>query len=94
MRRKRGCPVPSYDVKVDRGTIFGNPFDFQKLGITRAECLERFRVYFLDRVSKDIKFRNQVLTLRGKVLGCWCVPLECHATIIAEYLNSYVPLQT
>lgn len=93
MRRKKGQPPPVYDKRVDRGTIFGNPFDHQKLGITRAECVERYRKYFHERIARDENFRNQVLTLQGKVLGCWCWPLECHATVIAEYLNSYVPLR-
>ena len=94
MRHRRGTPCPSYDVRVDRGTIFGNPFDFQKLGITRDECVEKYRDYFYKRIATDANFRNQILTLKDKVLGCWCVPLDCHATIIAEYLNSYASLQT
>lgn len=88
MRHKRGIPCPSYDVRVDRGTIFGNPFDHRKLGITRAECVEKYREYFYKRIQTDKRFLAAVLTLKDKVLGCWCVPLECHATIIADYLNS------
>jgi len=88
MRRIKGQVTPAWDRRVDRGTIFGNPFDHQKLGITRAECVERYRVYFFNRIAKDANFRNQVLTLKNKVISCWCVPLECHATIIADYLNS------
>jgi hypothetical protein len=25
--------------------------------------------------------------LRGKILGCWCAPLPCHADILAEVAN-------
>ena len=88
MRRIKGQVTPAWDRRVDRGTIFGNPFDHQKLGITRAECVKRYRVYFFNRIAKDQNFRNQVLTLKDKVIGCWCVPDLCHATIIAEYLNN------
>lgn len=88
MRTAKGRVCPYYDVKIDRGTIFGNPFDFRKLGITRAESIERYREYFLSRIKYDIRFKNQVLTLKNKILGCWCKPLECHGTVIAEYLNN------
>ncbi len=88
MRRKKGQPPPVYDRRVDRGTIFGNPYDHNKLGITRAACVAKYAEYFYDRIARDENFRNQVLTLKDKVLGCWCLPLECHATVIADYLNN------
>jgi hypothetical protein len=25
--------------------------------------------------------------LKGKVLGCWCVPNACHGDIILKYIN-------
>ena len=29
--------------------------------------------------------------LRGKRLGCWCVPLPCHAEVIAEIADAASP---
>jgi hypothetical protein len=92
MRVIKGKPCPAYDQRVDRGTPFGNPYDHKRLGITRAESVALYKTYFLERVSRDAKFKEKVLTLKNLVLGCWCVPLTCHATVIAEYLNNYVPV--
>ncbi len=66
--------------------LLGNPF-FLQYGGTRGETLERFKPYFYDRVSKDPEFRQRVLDCRGKRLGCYCAPLPCHATTIADWVN-------
>lgn len=66
---------------------FGNPFSDG----TRSENIARFKVYFYDRLKKDPVYRQKVLALRGKSLGCFCVPQECHGHVIADYLNSLSP---
>lgn len=69
---------------------FGNPFPR-----SAPNCLGKFRGYFLDRVTNDPKFRAEVLALRGKVLGCFCVRPngsgDCHAKIIAAWLDEEAP---
>jgi len=75
-----------YDVYIGRGpcpktgerSIWGNPF---KDG-TREENIERFRQYLLSR--KDLL--EQLPTLKGKVLGCWCGPKPCHGEVILDLL--------
>jgi hypothetical protein len=64
---------------------FGNPFPVKTHG--REKCIELYRSYFLERVEKDPAFREAVLTLRGKKLGCFCVPLPYHGNIIKEWLD-------
>jgi hypothetical protein len=75
-----------YDIRIDRGTPFGNPFDHSKLGITRVECVRRYKEWFYKRLT-DEAFRDRVLSLKNKILGCWCVPDLCHGMVIIEYLE-------
>jgi len=75
------------DAFIYRGTPFGNPFDYMKLGITRTECIAMYRAWFYKKLN-DPRFRDKVLELKGKALGCYCAPLECHGDVIVEYLNS------
>jgi hypothetical protein len=83
----RTAPKGSYTL-IDRRTIFGNPFKIGP-GITRKGSIDRFRTYFKKRLASDPVFRDKVLGLRGvEHIGCWCVPLGCHGSVIAEYLNS------
>ena len=90
------CHKP--DIRCDRGSIFGNPFDMERLGITRAEACDRFEEYFYKKLQ-DPEFRAKVLELKGKKLGCWCRCLppcnnpkckshRCHVETIIKYLEN------
>lgn len=76
-----------YDFRIDRETIFGNPFPVWKWG--REGCLRKFEAYFWSRIERDLAWRHEVLKMRGGVLGCHCKPLSCHGDIYADYLNAY-----
>lgn len=75
------------DVKPGESGYFGNPFRLPHESM-RAIVLEKFKVYFYERLERDKFFKARVLELRGKVLGCFCHPMPCHGHVIAEYLNS------
>lgn len=77
-----------FDVKIDRTSVFGNPYkiDLQR-GMDRDYVIHLYKVYFLDRIAKDRKFKEMVVSLRGKRLGCWCSPLPCHGDVIVEWLD-------
>jgi len=64
---------------------FGNPFPLKTYG--RKECLALYRAYFYKRIEEDSAFREAVLALKGKRLGCFCKPLDCHGDIIKEWLD-------
>ena len=86
------------DVACDRSSIFGNPFNHLELGITRDEVCELFIPYFYKKLTNP-DFRDKVLALKGKKLGCWCrcesscnhpkcKPLRCHLETIVNYLEN------
>jgi hypothetical protein len=78
--------IEAWDVYIGRPGIFGNPFHINK-NRTRADAINLYRRYFLERVAEDSRFRAEVLALRGKRLGCWCAPLPCHGDVIVEWLE-------
>ena len=55
---------------------------------TRTECISTFKRDFYKAISGNEDFKNTVLTLKGKQLGCYCKPKECHGDIIKEYIES------
>jgi hypothetical protein len=79
-----------YDVRVDRATIYGNPFSHKPgtrakfLVATREEAIQKFEEYLLGRPSLLKMVREH---LRGKVLACWCWPDKCHAQVLARIAN-------
>ncbi len=70
-------------VRIDRKTEWGNPFEIPDDG-ERAEVVGKFSKFYLP--YKD-GLLARMPALRGKVLGCWCHPEECHGHIIAEIVN-------
>ena len=92
----------NYDVKVCRsrdGKIWpsphesccGNPFHLIDVDNKeeREECIRLYYNYFHARINYDKKFKEYVLSLRNKRLGCFCFPLRCHANVIVDYIEDY-----
>lgn len=93
--------MPANTVKVDRATLFGNPFSVKEYGHDRAIVLHRAwltgRSIGKDTAADLQQRRNSVLeallSLRGKNLACWCPlpgrgePDNCHAALLLELAN-------
>ena len=68
----------------------GNPYCLKRHGgnYTLDESIKLFRRDFHERLDSDEEFKQAVLNLEGKALGCYCKPdHECHGDVIAAYLN-------
>ncbi len=90
LQRVKGWRMPANTRKVDRTTVFGNPFDSVKHGtsdavrnhrlwLTGALTNEQLLAQYPDIVAKHlIARRRRVLEslaqLRGMNLACWCPP--------------------
>jgi Domain of unknown function (DUF4326) len=84
LRRRKGWRMPDDAVKVDRTTLFGNPFSIKEYGHDRA--VELHRAWLTSRLDDEsippsrleelAALRTRVLAalpgLRGKGLACWC----------------------
>jgi len=77
------------DVYIGRPSDFGNPFSIGWLHGNRKQVIEQFKEYFYEKISKDEHFKNLILNLKGKTLGCYCSPLSCHGDIIIEWINNH-----
>lgn len=77
------CKKQRHDVYVGRPSPYGNPFKEGADG-TRAEVIRLFEDWLLRQpeLLEDVR-----TNLRGKVLGCWCAPLPCHADVLARIAN-------
>lgn len=80
-----------YDVYIGRAGkgkdgYFGNPIKL-KPGESRGSTIEKYKIYFYNRIQTDEEFKKKVLELQGKTLGCFCKPNSCHGDVIKEYLD-------
>ena len=92
--------MPANTVKVDRTTLFGNPFFIKDYRHDRAVALHRawitgagINVEAANLAEKRDAVLRALPSLRGKNLACWCsLPKvgeadNCHAAILMELAN-------
>lgn len=87
-------PRASYDVRVDRSHVLGNPFQMQHES-QRDKVCDAYKEWFnkkLDTADKPVVDAlhelNDIGEKHGKLnLFCWCAPKRCHAETIKEYLE-------
>ena len=78
-------------IYIGRGSDFGNPYVIGVDG-NRAEVILKFKTYFIDKINRNKTFRDKVLSLKGRKLGCFCFPLPCHGNVIEDYISSQISI--
>jgi hypothetical protein len=68
------------------GTVaskWANPFKVEDHG--RDGCIQKYKEYILgnEELMKDL------LSLKGKTLGCWCKPEACHGDVLVELVEKF-----
>ena len=76
-------------IYIGRPTKWGNPYS-HKYG-TRARYKVDSREIavqkYEDRLLNNKDLMNELSTLKGMVLGCWCHPKACHGHVLAKYAD-------
>lgn len=84
-----------YDIYIGRAGkgkdgYYGNPF--RVINNERDSTKELFTRYFNERIQNDPIFKQRVLDMKDKTLGCFCKQphkeVWCHGDVYVEYLNN------
>ena len=84
-----------YDIYIGRAGkgrdgYYGNPFRI--VDGQRGTTKEQFTKYFNERIQNDPVFKEKVLQMKGKILGCFCKQEHkefwCHGDVYVEYLET------
>jgi len=67
---------------------FANPYKIGKDG-NREEIMNKYRDYIIKRLENDKNLIEELISLKGKKLGCWCYPEICHGNILLELIDNY-----
>lgn len=76
------------DIYIGRGTRshkpskWGNPFVIPYDG-DRDEVIAKYEVW----IREQPELMAAIPELKDKVLGCWCHPLNCHASILIRLIE-------
>ena len=83
-----------YDVYIGRGSKWGNPYTHIK-GKTKAQFLVGSREEAVEKYEEWIRQQPNLLNslheLKGKRLGCFCVPHLCHGDVLVELIEEFCP---
>ena len=70
---------------------WANPFKVRKPGKTYKKgnyySLEESIALYEDRIRNSPELWNALPELRGKTLGCWCKPNDCHGDVLVKLLD-------
>lgn len=84
-----------YDVYIGRGSVWGNPYTHIKdrntkaefIVETREESIEKYREFIYNKISTGEISMDDLRSLVGKRLGCFCKPKSCHGDILVEIVS-------
>ena len=65
-----------------KGSKWANPYRISCTN-SREQVVERFSVY----IRNNRKLLREIHQLKGKVLGCWCVPKLCHGQVLQQLVQ-------
>jgi hypothetical protein len=79
--------IGRWNPKVKINSKWANPFKIGPDG-NRQQVLIKYRFWLVHNKELMMSLHE----LRGKVLGCWCDPLDCHGHILAEFADNLTHL--
>jgi hypothetical protein len=84
------CKRDPFDVLIDRSTKWGNPFSHKegtkatRVVESRAEAIRQYRRWLWIEVGDGRITVEDLASLHGKTLGCWCKPDLCHGDVLVS----------
>lgn len=67
---------------------FANPYKIGKDG-SRTDAINKYKKYITEKLESDLSLQKELLSLKGKNLGCWCAPEACHGDVLLEMIDYY-----
>lgn len=73
-------------------SLFANPFKVKKNQDNRNEVVGNYEQYIIKKIENENLF-EELLSLEGKNLGCWCKEPDkhvgCHGDVLLKLLKNY-----
>ncbi len=70
-----------------KDSIWANPFKV-KGEEDRDSAISQYRDYIINKIKSENLF-EELISLKGKHLGCWCHPKPCHGDVLVELIQTY-----
>lgn len=103
LKRHKGEIVQDCDIYIGRACNMGgwklsqskwyNPYTIGNLRKSNPgiddDAVRKLSITLYEQYIRGSPLMNDIEDLRGKILGCWCSPLECHGDILVKILNEH-----
>lgn len=76
------------DVYIGRGSKFGNPYPINNID-DRVAVIDKYRSWLYHQIKQGNITVEDILSLQGKTLGCYCKPKACHGDVIVSAYKYY-----
>lgn len=73
-------------IYIGRPSRWGNPFVVGQDG-TRQQVIEKYREHLWVLIKNGDITLDDLMSLRGKQLACWCKPQACHGDVLAKAID-------
>lgn len=80
---KHKSGIPAGAIYIGRGSMWGNPFVMGKHGDRDAVC-EQHKEHLKRQILNEEVSLQQLASLHGKDLVCFCAPLRCHGDTLVK----------
>lgn len=80
-----------FQVDIGRNSKWGNPWSHESksrakfIVATREEAIDNYRHWILGQPELIAALEE----IKGKVLGCFCIPKACHGEVLAELADKF-----
>lgn len=54
------------------------------------DVLEKYEAYIRYRLSKEPRLLNELIQMKDKCLGCWCIEEINHTHILLKIINEFI----
>jgi len=71
-----------------KSSNFANIYKIGKDG-DRNEVIQKYKIYIKEKLDNDPELVKEMLSMKGKNLGCWCAPEPCHGDVLVELIKEY-----
>ena len=82
-----GKDIPPGAIYIGRGSQWGNPYVIGNHG-NRDDVVDQYEEYLVNRLRHREWTAQDLATLHGKDLVCFCAPLRCHGDVLERYAKS------
>ena len=74
-----------FDVYIGRGSKWGNPYRMKnKSDVERKRVIAAYRLHLWKQIKSGEISIDELKSLDGKRLGCFCKPKACHGDVIVS----------